>query len=307
MRAATAKGFALVAVAAALACAAAQATFLASTGFSGRYDIDCSACHTAVPVIPAATLEVDGVPDAYDPGATYRISVRVVGGPPALPAPAPQGGIEADIDAGRLRPAESSSAQLRNYAPHAVTYTLAGAMVRAWDVEWTAPGPWRQPLDANLWMAAVAANGDHVVALNVSDGGERLDAVATGHWTVPPTAAAVQAWRALPLAAPVVESHEPGSGGILVVGAHADANATVIAWRVDGSSWQERPAADAFRLDIQASGGPHILALRSVGAERTSDPVTLSFDLRSGLQKALPGPALAPMGLLLALAALRRR
>jgi hypothetical protein len=284
----------------------ADAAFLASTGFSGRYDIDCSVCHTLEPLTPPATLVVDGVPDAYEPGATYRLHVEVTGGPPPLPALA-QGGVEADVDAGRLRPADPSAALLRNFAPHAVTYTQAGAMVRAWDIEWTAPGAWRQPSEVNLWIATVAANGNHVVALNVSDGGERFDAVATGHWAIRPTSGAVAAWRATPLALPVITTSEKTGDGILVAGEHADANATIIAWRVDGGTWQERPAAGTWRLEIVIAGGTHTLEVRSVGAERTSEAIRLDLDLRSGLEKALPAPPLAAGLVCLALAACRRR
>ncbi|HUR25038.1 MAG TPA: hypothetical protein VM327_03365, partial [Candidatus Thermoplasmatota archaeon] len=67
----------------------AAANFAASPGFSGRAGATCLSCHTVAPFPSApapAAAELAGLPAAWEAGKTYRLTVRVTGGPEPLPA-----------------------------------------------------------------------------------------------------------------------------------------------------------------------------------------------------------------------------
>src|SRR5436853_5440481 len=66
----------------------AQANFAASPGFSGRNGATCLACHTVAPVGHVdATAVLQGLPAGWEVGKTYTLTIRVEGGPTAMPAP----------------------------------------------------------------------------------------------------------------------------------------------------------------------------------------------------------------------------
>jgi hypothetical protein len=260
----------------------ASANFADAAGFSGRAGATCIACHTEAPFPlnpPPATAVLEGLPAAWDAGATYRLTIRVEGGPPALPAPAPQGGFDIAFSHGLVGIPTGFEDLIRAPNPQEVTYHPAGTLMREWQMDWTAPDLAGKPGTVQVWLAVVSANGNHVIATNTSDGGERFDASAHLTALVPPSSAAEQAWRDLPLAAPVLRI-ELGDPRSFVHGNQTDGNATAIAWRLDGGAWQERDAGPEWRVRLDdLAPGSHRFEARSLGADRQSPVVALDFEV----------------------------
>lgn len=275
------------------------ANFAAAPGFSGRAGVTCIACHTKAPALhTAATAVLEGLPEAWDVGATYRLTIRVEGGPQAMPAPAPQGGFDLDVGAGHLQLVEGTQSQLRLVGTQEVTYLPAGTLMREWQVDWVAPGLEVRPTDIPVWLAVLAANGNHVVATNVSDGGERFDATASLQASVPPSSAAIEAWKALPLAAPQANATRGSNGAWELDGRHLDENATRLLWRLDDGPWQARDTATSWRLQLTGLDGDHTVRLRSEGSDRTSSEITIALTspgLLPSFEKGTPLPALLPL------------
>lgn len=272
----------------------AGANFADSAGFSGRGGATCIACHTAAPfplTAPAATAVLEGLPadGGWEAGKTYALTVRVEGGPAALPAPAPQGGFDLAIDGGTLAVPATMAGLLRAPNPQEVTYLPEGTLMREWQVEWTAPDLAERPRAVNVWLAVVAANGNHVIAANASDGGERFDATDAVRQLLPPHPSADEAWRGLPLAAPTASAEVVGDLRTVVSGRHADGNATRVAWRLDSGPWDAKETGSgwALRFDDLAPG-EHVVTLRSEGADRVSPEHQVRFDV-PGLAVDLPG------------------
>lgn len=262
----------------------ARASFADAAGFSGRGGATCVACHTEAPfplAPPAATAVLEGPPaDGWDAGQAYTFTIRVEGGPAAMPAPAPQGGFDIAVAGGSFAVPADFTGLIR--LPHAqeATYFPEGTLMREWQVEWTAPTLAQQPRPVDVWLAVLAANGNHVIAANASDGGERLDASAHLRMQLAPSAATQQAWRAMPLAAPTATAEVVGDMRTVVTGRHADGNATHIAWRLDGGPWTEREAGPEWRVRLDGlAAGEHRFEVRSLGADRASPEASVAFEV----------------------------
>lgn len=269
--------------------------FADAAGFSGRAGVTCLACHTVAPVGHVeAQAELKGLPEAWDPGQTYRLDIAVLGGPAAMPAPAPQGGFDLDVGAGRLVLPAGTEDQLRLVGEHEATYKPAGTLMRAWSVDWVAPGLEQYPAPVPVWLAVMAANGNHVIALNGSDGGERFDSTAALQASVPPSPAALAAWRALPLAPPTANATR-ADGAWVLEGRHADGNASRLLWSVDGGPWQAKDTATAWRLELAGLDGDHRVALRSEGRERSSPDTVVPLAGPPGLLDKVTGGKSAPL------------
>lgn len=288
----------------------AHATFASSPGFSGRAGATCISCHTLAPAPltpPAAAAELEGLPAAWEAGRTYRLTIRVTGGPEALPAPAPQGGFDLSIDGGSFAIPEGSEALLTIPGPQEITYRPDGTLMREWQVDWTAPELTARPTERKAWLAVLAANGNHVIATNTSDGGERFDSSANLTASFPPSPATVEAWRAMPLLAPTATANAT-EDSVQVEGRHADGNATRLFWRLDGGAWQDRATGADWRIRFDGLGaGGHTLDYRSEGEDRRSPDQSLRFTV-PGFVVDLPGdrdaPASSPLALLALLAAI---
>ena len=292
----------------------AAANFAASPGFSGRAGPTCLACHTEAPVgHEAAAVVFDGLPEAWELGRTYRLTVRVEGGPAAMPAPAPQGGFDLSIDGGSFAVPAGFEGKERVPNPQEITYLPDGTLMREWQVDWTAPGLESRPAAHGVWLAVLAANGNHVVAANTSDGGERFDSVASLAATLPPAPSAVVAWMALPLLAPTASATVDADGAVQVAGRHLDGNATSVAWSLDGGAWQSRPTGPEWRLRLEGlSAGSHRLAYHSEGSDRVSpegslDVAVPGFALDLGQGHDAPSSVLLPLLSLVAAILLSRR
>ncbi len=247
----------------------AQATFADSAGFSGRGGFTCISCHQPPSPQEGAVAHLEGLPDGWIPQATYSLTIRVTGGPQAMPAPQPQGGFDLATSAGRL---SGDAALMRTPSPQEITYQPAGTLLREWTVTWQAPGLDTRPAPVRFWLAVLAANGNHVVATNTSDGGETLDAAAALQVTVAPAAEAEAAWTALPLAPPTAEATIDGTWR--VDGHQNDANATGISYRLDRGEWGTRDAGIDWRIELPDAAS-HVLEVRSEGAGRQSPDVVL--------------------------------
>lgn len=293
-----------------------DATFNAATGFSGRHGFTCTSCHN-VPdrgplggeqiYDPPAQVVVEGVPERWDPEASYRIEISVTGGPPALAAPAPQGGFEIEADAGFFSAPSDMADLVDVYTPGAVTYTVAGAMVREWAVVWHPPPVNTEPQPVTFWIAAMAANGNHVVAAGASDGGELLDSVDNTTARSVPSPAAMAAWYEIRMDPPTVtapaaaQPFEP----ITLTGTHTDPDATHLGYRIDEGTWERMETGVAWTLRLDGlTPGEHAIWLRSEAGERRSEPVEQTVLVSAeAMEKATPFPMVTLFGLLL----LRRR
>lgn len=288
---------------------AGQADFAAATGFSGRNGFTCVSCHVPpLDTVPEAQLVVEGVPDAWEPGGSYPLTVRIEGGPPAVPVLAPQGGFEIAADAGRFSIPPDMEGLLRQPGPDSMTYTPDGTLMRQWAVDWTAPrldDLRTPPADVTFWAAGVAANGNHNIQLNASDGGEHGDRTDNTTYTVPASPEAKRSWQDRPLLPPrVSESDVRVDAGTdaVIRGEHRDDNATHIGWRLDGGPWSTRETGSAWRLVLtDLPPGTVEVEVRSEGAQRLSAPVPVHVDVDGGLfgLRGTPAPTfLAPAALL---------
>jgi hypothetical protein len=298
-----------------LGASQAAANFAASPGFSGKKGATCLACHTLAPfplTPPAAQAKLEGLPDAWTPGVSYPIVVRVEGGPAAMPAPQPQGGFDLASDGGRFGFDPVQADLFRQVDAQEVTYRPAGTLTREWHLTWTAPHLATKPAPVRLWLAVLAADGNHVVATNTSDGGERFDSAASLQALVPPAAGATAAWNALPLRAPTATAVRTADGW-RVEGRHLDGNATALRFRLDDGPWQARDTGASWALAFPGLSGGHTLTLRSDGLGRASPDLTLALPgsgsaastVTAG-SEASPAP-LVPLALLVLFLATRRR
>lgn len=242
--------------------AGAQANFNAAEGFSGRV-ADCTSCHADPhPFDDNARLVVGGLPDVWEPDATYLVEVTIEDGPMARDG-LPQGGFDAEFSAGSVA---SIDGLTHAYYDRGMTYTVDGAMVRAWSFTWTAPDLSVRPVSISVWVAGMAADGGHVQALGTGDQSEKYDSVDTFNVQIPPSAAALQAWTDMPLVAPAWNATANGFEG-----RHMDGNATHLAWRTD-DTWHRRATGELWRITPPETGP---LWIRSEGADRVSPEVQI--------------------------------
>lgn len=262
--------------------AAVDATFASAVGFSGRH-ADCTVCHN--PAAPqAAEARLTGLPDTWRPGETYVLNAEVLGGPTPLLPGRPQGGFELEVEAGNLAPGLGMGDLMRVPRDGVITYEPAGTLQRSWTIQWQAPDLDTEPTPVGIWLAVMAANGDHDIQLNTSDGGERGDAVATLVRDVPPHPDVLATWQALPLRAPEILSTERTDGGWRVQGIHPDGNATHLVVLRDGV--ERRVETDAaWTLDVE---GDLDVILRAEGAGRVSADVDLAPKASASTSVVLP-------------------
>ncbi len=129
----------------------------------------CQACHADDDLnLPGGTLEIDGVPEAYEPGGRYRISLVFVS------EGMTRAGFQAAFrfangetqgkQAGRVEPIDTrvtvtvSAAPAVEYVHHTESGTeLAEPELTSWSFVWTAPNAGGTAI---LHVAANSANGD---------------------------------------------------------------------------------------------------------------------------------------------------
>lgn len=131
----------------------------------------CRQCHFSEPLnAPDGRLALEGIPDTYTPGETYRITVRLERNAMQRAGFQLAGrfaeGPEAARQAGTLKPADSSRTTLTADGSPSVQYvhhTLGGTELSrsgsaVWTVEWKAPDTASGPVAFHA--AANAANDD---------------------------------------------------------------------------------------------------------------------------------------------------
>jgi hypothetical protein len=275
-----------------LAASAASANFAAAPGFSGRV-ADCTSCHQPPLDGDDAQVGLLGIPDAWNLDNRYDWTVAVTGGPRHIPG-GPEAGFELEIMAGILRPGPNATDDVRGFHDRQATYTETGVFQREWSVSWTAPGLDQRPAPVRLWIAGMAANGNHDTRLNLSDAGEHGDSVHNRSYLMPPSAAALNAWKSLPLRPPIIDKVEPDGEAHVIYGRLNDANASALEV-FDGARWQPRPAAESWRLRVDFDA----VHIRTVGSDRVSPAlvVTLADGSTAVADPMMPAGEASPLAL----------
>ncbi len=79
-----------------------------------------------------------GVPDEFDPGASYPLTVRIIEAPGAFDGVEPRGGFDLQASAGALITRGWDDLQVSQDGGEA-THTLMGSHQLSWEVTWQAP------------------------------------------------------------------------------------------------------------------------------------------------------------------------
>lgn len=112
-------------------------------------------CHGNEPSSDAS-VELTGLPEAYEPGTDYELTVSV-SGPAAVPVGQNQGGFQVIVSAGSLQPASNAA---RNLNETTLTHGSAGNDQRSWDFTWSSPTGSEATMEVTFWYAGNAVNGD---------------------------------------------------------------------------------------------------------------------------------------------------
>lgn len=281
--------------------ATADARFADTQGFSGKHGVTCVSCHfpEVVELGTPATIAVTGLPTAWDWSNAYEFTITVEGGPPGNPAPeTPQAGFDLEIDLGTLAAGPNMDGLLRFPSEQEATYTGIGTQVRSWNLVWTTPALAGFPTNATFWVAVIAANGNHV--MNGPDvTGERGDRGATAQYGVEASETARASWSLQPLPPPILQPYNAtASGSSVLVGSVSDfADGAEV--RIDEGDWHGATGAPGFSFPLPPwTPGRHTIDVRAVWQNRTSDMVSIVFDVDDGPGMAAatsstgPGPGL---------------
>jgi hypothetical protein len=133
--------------------------FVVSTGNSHNNsapNFECIGCHQGE---GSTEIKIDGLPEKYIPGKTYKITLTIVSDNQSLGDVA--GGFAIEASAGDLMVTDRKNTQL---SEGFLTHTQEGSAFRKWTFGWKAPV---QKTKANLTVMAVAANGDYSPAGDV--------------------------------------------------------------------------------------------------------------------------------------------
>ncbi|MGB0653687.1 MAG: choice-of-anchor V domain-containing protein [Thermoplasmatota archaeon] len=304
----------LTAVTATALAAVSSADFGGSEGFSGRRGATCDLCHTLDPLgaTPSARVFVEGLPDAWDYGGSYDLTISMEGGPPAHPAPTqPQGGFDLEVEGGHLVVPASMTGLVRLVGEDTreATYTADGSLRRSWQVTWIAPELPAPATDIQLWVAGVAANGNHVIGQEGLTAGELGDATDAQAFQVAPSAAATTQWSTHPLGAPSITLLEVTAdrATFLLTGPVGTSH---FEHRITGSAWETTEALleGATQVTYQGlPGGDHDLEARALVANRTSAIAQASFVVPGETQEAPLPLGTLPLALAAAAGLARRR
>jgi hypothetical protein len=116
-------------------------------------------CHNVAPD-PGVTLNLMGLPHAYEPDQVYDLIITVAGGPPLSETMVAAGGFMVSCTNGSFAvPEGSDQVQVFN-GDKTASHTLAGNKVRQWHLLWRAPKEGAG--DAVFYMSVNSVNGDGV-------------------------------------------------------------------------------------------------------------------------------------------------
>jgi len=153
----------------------------ASSMSNGAPQLNCVQCHVGADKNPADFV-VEGLPDKYEPGKTYKITIKITKGPDCSGGVA-CGGFAVQVSAGELIVTDDKDTFISTTptGEKLLTHTKDGSMKREWSFEWKAPDT-AEPVTFKI--VVIAADGD---------GSFNGDAYAAKEITVEPELAGGQA------------------------------------------------------------------------------------------------------------------
>ena len=129
-----------------------NAAYGSSHGMEG-YSVTGCTCHDDVAGVDSEVIII-GIPDLYQQGETYILSISLAGGIEAS-SQGHQGGFNLKANIGTFNPTDEYT---RVTDSGEITHEHAGANYRSWVVEWTAPV---SDEVANFTIAGNIVDGDH--------------------------------------------------------------------------------------------------------------------------------------------------
>ena len=123
---------------------------------NGAPALNCVQCHSGADKRPA-DFTVEGLPQKYEPGKTYKITIKITKGPQCNPTVA-CGGFAVKVSAGQLIVTDQQDTFIANIPEGKIlTHTKEGSKKREWSFEWKAPST---PQPVTFEISVIAANGD---------------------------------------------------------------------------------------------------------------------------------------------------
>ena len=126
---------------------------------NGAPALNCAQCHVGSQNRPVKFV-VEGLPSngKYEPGKTYKITIKITEGPKCNPTVA-CGGFAFYASAGKIIVTDQKDTFV-THTPDGktfITHTKAGSKKREWSFEWQAPS---KPEKVTIIVSVLAANGD---------------------------------------------------------------------------------------------------------------------------------------------------
>ncbi|ABM81201.1 Reeler domain-containing protein [Hyperthermus butylicus] len=119
---------------------------------NGAPQLNCLQCHQSAAQNPV-DFTITGLPQNYQPGKTYTITIKINNGPDCSSGVA-CGGFAVVVDAGELIASDSKNTFISG---EILTHTKDGSMLREWTFQWKAP---ENPVPVTFNISVIAANGD---------------------------------------------------------------------------------------------------------------------------------------------------
>ncbi len=123
---------------------------------NGAPALNCVQCHQDAKNRPAKFV-VEGLPEKYEPGKTYKITIKITEGPKCTSVAC--GGFAVWASAGKLIVIDKTNTMLAKLptGETILTHTKAGSHLREWTFEWQAPSSCTK---VTFKISVLAANGD---------------------------------------------------------------------------------------------------------------------------------------------------
>ncbi|BEP17194.1 hypothetical protein PYJP_05460 [Pyrofollis japonicus] len=123
---------------------------------NGAPAMKCIQCHVGADKRPA-DFTVEGLPQTYEPGKTYKITIKITKGPDCNPSVA-CGGFAVKVSGGEIIVTDEKDTFIAELPEGKVlTHTKEGSKKREWSFEWKAPS---SPQPVTFEISVLAANGD---------------------------------------------------------------------------------------------------------------------------------------------------
>jgi len=126
---------------------------------NGAPALNCAQCHQGAQNRPVKFV-IEGLPSngKYEPGKTYKITIKITEGPKCNPSVA-CGGFAFYASAGKIIVTDKKDTFISTLpdGKKIITHTKAGSKKREWSFEWQAPST---PEKVTIIVSVLAANGD---------------------------------------------------------------------------------------------------------------------------------------------------